>query len=313
MAEQKKYLDGPGVTYLWEKILGEIEPIQAAVEDASSKQESLDELIGSIPADSTAKNIIEYAQEIANKATGDASQVASDLATESSRAEAAEKDLGDNITALKNLHANADEGEGKKTVAQEVAAGIASVVASAPTEFDTLKEIADWIANDKTGAAAMQNAIATLTGDENTDGSILKALADAKNYSDEAIKDLGFDDLTEILGAPVEGEESKTLADVIKELQDAIGEDGSVSDQISAIQGNTTETIESIDAKIEAINNAETGLLKQAQNYADGLSSNYATSAQGEKADSALQPNDVIALTSDDIDTAIANAIKVNQ
>lgn len=37
--------------------------------------------------------------------------------------------------------------------------------------------------------------------------------------------------------------------------------------------------------------------------YADGLASNYATAAQGEKADSALQPSDVI----DDVDTTTTN------
>lgn len=42
---------------------------------------------------------------------------------------------------------------------------IAKVVDSAPETFDTLKEIADWIANDQTGAAAMANEIAQLKQD----------------------------------------------------------------------------------------------------------------------------------------------------
>ena len=66
------------------------------------------------------------------------------------------------ITALKALHADNENKSGKLTVAQEVAAGIAKVVADAPTDFDTLKEIADWIKNDKTGAASMSNDIAAL-------------------------------------------------------------------------------------------------------------------------------------------------------
>jgi predicted nucleic acid-binding Zn-ribbon protein len=48
------------------------------------------------------------------------------------------------------------------SVKHTVAAEIAKVVASAPDDFDTLKEIADWIANDTTGAAAMSNDIAAL-------------------------------------------------------------------------------------------------------------------------------------------------------
>lgn len=48
------------------------------------------------------------------------------------------------------------------SVDKKVADAIAIVVADAPESFDTLKEVADWIANDTTGAAAMQTDIATL-------------------------------------------------------------------------------------------------------------------------------------------------------
>lgn len=46
----------------------------------------------------------------------------------------------------------------KATVAEEVA----KIVAGADTDFDTLKEIADWINNDASGAAKMQIDIGTL-------------------------------------------------------------------------------------------------------------------------------------------------------
>lgn len=48
------------------------------------------------------------------------------------------------------------------SVKKQVADAIAGVVANAPADFDTLKEVADWIANDTTGAAAMQTDIAAL-------------------------------------------------------------------------------------------------------------------------------------------------------
>ena len=44
-----------------------------------------------------------------------------------------------------------------------IAAAIAAVIANAPEDFDTLKEIADYIASDKTNAASMNNAIAANT------------------------------------------------------------------------------------------------------------------------------------------------------
>lgn len=78
------------------------------------------------------------------------------------------------IAALQGLHA-----EGK-TVAEEVADGIAGVVAGAPDKFDTLKEIADWIQNDTTSSTQMVNDIAdlkaTLTGYNKTD-TVQKAIS----------------------------------------------------------------------------------------------------------------------------------------
>lgn len=56
-----------------------------------------------------------------------------------------------------NSDSNVD-GSVKKTVAD----AIARVVAGAPEELDTLKEIADYIASDKTGAAQMAAAISAL-------------------------------------------------------------------------------------------------------------------------------------------------------
>lgn len=48
------------------------------------------------------------------------------------------------------------------SVSKKVAEGIASVIAGADANFDTLKEIADWIVNDTTGAASMANKISAL-------------------------------------------------------------------------------------------------------------------------------------------------------
>ena len=54
-------------------------------------------------------------------------------------------------------------GEDAQKSARAIAAEeVAKVVASADTDFDTLKEIADWIKNDTTGAANMANDIAVL-------------------------------------------------------------------------------------------------------------------------------------------------------
>ena len=77
-------------------------------------------------------------------------------------------------------------GEGEGSVKKQVSDAIAGVVASAPEDLDTLKEIADYIASDKTGAAELNNkvsanttAIEKLNGDSSTEGSVDKKVADA--------------------------------------------------------------------------------------------------------------------------------------
>lgn len=56
------------------------------------------------------------------------------------------------------------DGAVEGSVTKKVAEGIASVIAGADASFDTLKEIADWILNDTTGAASMANKIKALEG-----------------------------------------------------------------------------------------------------------------------------------------------------
>lgn len=48
------------------------------------------------------------------------------------------------------------------TAASAAADAVAAVVAGAPSDFDTLKEVADWIKSDTTGAAALQTDVAGL-------------------------------------------------------------------------------------------------------------------------------------------------------
>lgn len=50
-------------------------------------------------------------------------------------------------------------GNGAGSVSKAVTDAIASVVDGAPEAFDTLKEFADWVENDTTGAAAMANQL----------------------------------------------------------------------------------------------------------------------------------------------------------
>lgn len=95
------------------------------------------------------------------------------------------KEITDAASALEGrVKANEDaigvlNGEGEGSVKKQVADAVAGVVASAPEDFDTLKEVADWIASDTTGAAKMQADIATLKGADTVEGSVAKTVKDA--------------------------------------------------------------------------------------------------------------------------------------
>lgn len=97
------------------------------------------------------------------------------LADEIARATAAEKANSDAIAALIGEDTN-------KTIREIAAEETAAIVAGADAKYDTLKEIADFIMNDETGAAAMANDIAALktkvdTGDKSVSTYVSDAIA----------------------------------------------------------------------------------------------------------------------------------------
>ena len=120
--------------------------------------------------------VIARQSDVANVATDLAAQKAKEQG-DIDRANAAiskeETDRKAAVAALQSLIdiLNSDsnvDGSVKKTVAD----AIARVVAGAPEDLDTLKEIADYIASDKTGAAQMAAAISqlqTLTKEHTSD------------------------------------------------------------------------------------------------------------------------------------------------
>ena len=88
------------------------------------------------------------------------------------------------------------------SVKKQVADAIAGVVASAPENLDTLKEIADYIAGEGGEAASLVNKISAvetaLNKEVNTDAPAreAKVLSDAKDYVNEKIAEIPKVDLT---------------------------------------------------------------------------------------------------------------------
>lgn len=234
MADIKKFLDQAGVSTLWSKIAEELEAKQSAIN-------AVDEKVGT-NADKI--STLEGKVEALEKGTYDDTEVRDLISTNADA-------IADNTEAIGVLNGDAETaGSVANTATGIVATKIAEVVAGADAKFDTLKEIADWILNDTTGAANMANKIAALEG---LVGNTAVA-TQISNAIDAALKVEGVDkyalasDLT-------------TLAGRVKALEDA---------------GHVTQ---------DAINAG----VQEAKDYADSLAANYDAAGTAQtKADAAL-------------------------
>ena len=88
---------------------------------------------------------------------------------------ASKSDVEKNSAAIEVLNGNG-EGSVKKIAEDAAATAVANVVAGAESDFDTLKEVADWIAADKEGSAALQTTVSNHTESINIINSNLGAL-----------------------------------------------------------------------------------------------------------------------------------------
>ena len=116
------------------------------------------------------------------------------------------------------------------SIANTIAKKIASVISGAPEEYDTLKEIADWISNHASNAEEMlakieankegilsenekielvEGIINTLNSDEEVEGSIAKMLKDAITTSvdniiicESEVEDIDFNNASWLKGEP---------------------------------------------------------------------------------------------------------------
>ena len=120
----------------------------------------------------TGKTLVQMIEEAQSAATYDDTQIKADIKA--------------NTDALAIL--NGDVGTAGSVKAEAKAAAdtaVATVVNGAPEALDTLREVAEWIANDESGAAAMANKIAAnekAIADINNETTGI--LATAKSYAD---------------------------------------------------------------------------------------------------------------------------------
>lgn len=224
-------------------------------------------------------------------AASDVSAIGTRLTTAEGKIDALEAGTYDD-TELRGLIANkadasivntligSDSNKSARTIAnEELAAQL--ITANADASLDTLQEIAAWIQSHPGDASAMNSAITALQTK-----------------------------LT--LGTDTNSQEYATVKAYVEAYVAAQLAASNLSQYASAADLDALELLVGDTAVATQISNAITAL-NLANTYeplgtAASLASNYATAAQGTKADTALQPADVIALTNAEIDTAIANA-----
>ena len=100
---------------------------------------------------------------------------------------AAEKKATDLNTAMDERVVKLEAIDHEKLALDASATAVAAIVAGAESDFDTLKEVADWIASDTQGSAALQTTVSGHTQSINTINGDIDALEENKQ---DVISDL---------------------------------------------------------------------------------------------------------------------------
>ena len=275
---------------------GEVDTLEGVVEALAGK-------VGEVPENQTVMGIITNIQENAYDDTavrGLITANANAIAAETKNREDADTALDERLDAVEAFFELA---EGEKLDAA----------------LDTLKEIQDFINGEASAADQMVKDIA-----ENA-SNISKEV----NAREQAVKNLdaadeALDERLKAVEAELAGEGEGTVADQIaaavageatlrQNADNALGEridgvEGDLADAVEELEGAIADAQEAAEAAAAAdattkANAAE----KNAKDYADGLAGNYATAAQGAKADTAVQEittgtaNGTIAVDGEDV------------
>ena len=113
---------------------------------------------------SDAKSAAEGAVAVADEAKDAAADAAADAVKAKDDAAAAVV-VADEAKAAVDVLVGEGDGSVKKIAEAAAAEAVAAVVAEADSDFDTLKEVADWIAADTLGSAALQVSVSKNTED----------------------------------------------------------------------------------------------------------------------------------------------------
>ena len=241
MADIKKFLDQGGVSTLWARIAEEVAKVDAKAvknaEDIAAHAGDITTMKGQIAA--------------LEAGTYDDTEIRGLITANDTAIKA-------NAAAITTLNGDAETvGSVANTANAAAAVKVAEIVAGADAKFDTLKEIADWILTDTTGAAGMAADIDALELKlAGVDTTVVASIAAA---IEEALKVEGADKFALAT-------ELSALAGRVKTLEDA------------GFQ-NAEQVGSAIDAKIAALKLADSYDAKgaaataetNAKAHADGL------------------------------------------
>ena len=243
MADVKKFLDQSGVSTLWTRVAEEVAKVDTKVK-----------------AHDTAITTMQGQIEALEKGTYDDTAVRELIGANKTATETNATNIQKNADAIALLNSDvATAGSVAHTANAAAAAKVAEIVAGANADFDTLKEIADWILNDTTGAADMANDIKAL--EDKLAGIDTTVVAHVAAAIEAALKADGADKYA--LAADL-----NALAVRVKAIEDAGYQ-------------NAAQVGSAIDAKIAALDLANTYDAKgaaataesNAKAHADGLNS----------------------------------------
>lgn len=244
MADIKKFLDNAGVSTLWGQIATEI---QSKVNVEKTRAEQAEAAL------QTAINNEATTARAAEKANATAA------ANAKSVADAAKSLAETNKASLAKIQGSDTDKSARAIAAEEVA----KIVASADADFDTLKEIADWISTHADGVSSMNTAIQgnttaindlkTLVGNTAVATQIANAIEAANHATagdlNAAITRIGTLEgwKTSLAGT---GSRLITEAEITKLGKLVMADDGSVSMSGSIAAGNVQGLTDAIDGRI---------------------------------------------------------------
>ena len=190
-----------------------------------------------------------------------AKQIEDAVAAEAEIARAAEKANADAIKAIKDDYlVEADKTELTQAIADAKQEAIATVLGEGTSaDFDTLKEVADWILSDTTGAAALQTDVAAIKADylKGVDKTELEGkITAAQNAADTAQGEV--DALEEVVATKAAASDLTTLAGRVTTVENDLNTEttglkarmDAAEDAIEALDELVGD--ESVDAQIKA-------------------------------------------------------------